>query len=333
MKILVSIRFSEEQLAQLRALDGVSEVARVKLVNGRFPTDYHTSAQIYYGAGDAPTPTQAPNLQWIQSHFAGVDWLHENDFWQQKVLITSASGVHAPNMGQYALTHLCMWGHKVRFWQRHQRQSEWAPNRLETFIPEELYGKTLGILGYGSIGRELARLVQPFNMRVLATKRDPTQLQDDGYTPTGTGDPQGILPDHVYAPSETAVMVRQCDYVVIILPLTNETHHLFNREMLQNLKPTAYLLNIGRGGIIDETALVEALEQGTLAGAGLDVFEEEPLPADSPLWQMENVVITPHTAGLTPHYKNRVFELFYENVQRFLANKPLINQVNRKLGY
>jgi phosphoglycerate dehydrogenase-like enzyme len=128
-------------------------------------------------------------------------------------------------------------------------------------------------------------------------------------------------------------MLAECDYVVVTLPLTEKTHHLFNEDLLREMKPNAYLVNVGRGGLIDEKALVKALKKGWIAGAGLDVFEEEPLPADSPLWAMENVVLTPHISGFTLHYDRRAVDLFTENLRRYLAGDKLLNRVNREEGY
>jgi D-2-hydroxyacid dehydrogenase (NADP+) len=121
--------------------------------------------------------------------------------------------------------------------------------------------------------------------------------------------------------------------VVVTLPLTEKTHHLFDEELLKEMKPNAFLINVGRGSLIDEKALVKALKKGWIAGAGLDVFEEEPLAADSPLWSMENVILTPHISGFTPYYDQRAVDLFAENLRRYLAGEPLLNRVNREVGY
>jgi D-2-hydroxyacid dehydrogenase (NADP+) len=128
-------------------------------------------------------------------------------------------------------------------------------------------------------------------------------------------------------------MLAACDYLVITLPLTSRTHHLINESLLKEMKPTAFLVNVGRGSIINEPDLVKALQRGWLAGAGLDVFEQEPLPADSPLWSMENVIISPHVSGFTPYYDERAVDLFADNIRRYLAGEPLLNQVNREREY
>jgi phosphoglycerate dehydrogenase-like enzyme len=225
------------------------------------------------------------------------------------------------------------WAHRVPNWFNYKQAKSWPSNRWETFVPQELSGKTLGILGYGSIGRELARLAKPFGFKILVTKRNARQLTDSGYSKPGLGDPDCTLPDRVYPSEATRSMVTECDYVVITLPLTERTHYLFDEALLRAMKPTAFLINVGRGAIIKETDLVRGLKKGWLAGAGLDVYEIEPLPDDSPLWEMENVILTPHVSGFTPNYDERAIDIFAENLRRYMAGEPLLNLVNREEGY
>jgi phosphoglycerate dehydrogenase-like enzyme len=236
-------------------------------------------------------------------------------------------------MGQYVMAQLLAWAHRVPRWLHYQRRNEWPDNRWDKFVPDELRGRTLGILGYGSIGREIARLAKPFGMKILVTKRDARRLEDHEYAVPGTGDPLAELPDRIYPAEATRSMLGECDYVVITLPLTAKTHHLLNEEMLKAMKPSAFLVNVGRGNIIEEPALVKALKKGWLAGAGLDVFETEPLPADSPLWGMENVILSPHVSGMTPAYDERATDLFAANLRRFLTGERLMNLVERERGY
>jgi phosphoglycerate dehydrogenase-like enzyme len=148
-----------------------------------------------------------------------------------------------------------------------------------------------------------------------------------------TGDPAGTLPERMYPPDALHEMLAGCDYVVIALPLTPATTHLIGEAELRAMKPSAYLVNIARGAIVDEKALVRALQEGWIAGAGLDVFEEEPLPADSPLWAQENVLISPHVAGFTPRYDERAATLFAANLARYMAGEPLLNLVDKNRGY
>src|SRR3990172_212047 len=185
-------------------------------------------------------------------------------------------------------------------------------------IGEELWGKTVGILGLGSIGREVAARCRAFGMRVIGTKRTPAAVPHV---------------DQVLPPDGLDEVLRAADYLVIILPLTEQTRGLIGARELGLMKPTAYLINVARGAIVQEAALIAALRTGRLRGAGLDVFEREPLPQDSPLWEMEQVILTPHVSGAVPDYYDRALPLFCENLSRFLTGAPLLNMVDKRQGY
>jgi phosphoglycerate dehydrogenase-like enzyme len=262
-----------------------------------------------------------------------VDKLVGTPLWNSDILITSASGVHAPNMAQYILTQMLAWAHRVPRWLQFQREGKWPSRRWDIFMPDELHGRTLGILGYGSIGREVARLAKGFGMTILVTKRDAKHPEDHGYHVPGSGDPEGILPQRIYPAEATRSMLSQCDYVVVTLPLTPKTRHFFDESVFREMKPNCFLVNVGRGELINEKDLVKALNKGWIAGAGLDVFETEPLPENSPLWQLDNVLITPHISGITAHYDERAADLFATNLRRYLDGEPLLNLVKRAEGY
>lgn len=332
--ILLTHAFPPHRLDEIKAVapDITLEVLPMQM-GQTWPTDRSTQAEVMYAIGGVPWPGQAPRLRWMQVHWAGVDHLLNQPIWESQVMISNASGVHAINMGQYVMAQLLAWAHRVPRWLHYQHKAEWPDKRAEKFTPDELRGRILGILGYGSIGREIARLAKPFGLKILVTKRDAKSLNDNEFTVPGTGDPQAELPDRIYPPEATKSMVAECDYVVITLPLTAKTHHLFDEELFKAMKPSAFLVNVGRGSIVDENALVKALKKGWIAGAGLDVFEVEPLPATSPLWGMENVIISPHTSGMTPAYEERVFTLFLTNLRRYLAGEPPLNLVERERGY
>jgi phosphoglycerate dehydrogenase-like enzyme len=169
-------------------------------------------------------------------------------------------------------------------------------------------------------------------MQVLAFRRSADR-SEQGYAVQDTGDPKGSIPAKLYAPGTLHEMLGECDYVVVALPLTPETFHFIGEAELRAMKPTAYLVNIARGAIVDEGALVRALREEWIAGAGLDVFEQEPLPSDSPLWGLENILISPHVAGFTPRYDARATALFAENLSRYLSGEPLLNLVDKARGY
>ncbi len=333
LKILITKEFPEPMLAKLRAVSPRIVIEQVKLKGGKWPSDMQTDAEIIYATNELPAPAQAPKLRWVQAHFAGNDHLVETAVWQTDTLITNSSGVHAPNMGMYTITHILLWAYRVKQWFSYQQKSEWPSNKWDEFLLTELRGQTLGIVGYGQIGREVARLAKPFGLRIVATKRDPRHPEASGYCVPGHGDPDGSLPDMLYPSTATRSMVAECDYVINILPLTADTRHFFDKELFKVMKKTAVFINIGRGGSVDEPALIHALKKGEIAGASLDVFEQEPLPADSPLWQMENAILTPHIAGNTPNYDERVTDLFAENLRRYLNDEPLLNLINREKQY
>ncbi len=193
-------------------------------------------------------------------------------------------------------------------------------------MPLELRGSTVGIVGYGSLGREIARVAHTFNMEVLAVKRDVRQPADpDGYLIPGTGDSEGIYFHRLYPPEALVTMVRECDFVVLTVPLTESTRNMVDAEVLTAMKPTAFLINVSRGSVVDEVALLSALQSGEIARAAMDVFDAEPLPADNPLWKQPNVIISPHISGFARDYREKAARLFIENLKRYLARKDLLN--------
>lgn len=332
--ILVTAPIPDPLVERIAAVSTEVTVERLSLPSAGWPDHLTTEAEILYTTNRLPRPEQAPALRWLHCHWAGIDGLVGTPLWEQdEVAITGASGIHAPNIGQYVMAQLLAWAHRVPSWLRAQQAGKWPTNRWDTFVPDELAGRTLGIIGYGSIGREVARLAKGFNMTILVTKRDARHTQDTGYLLPGFGDPTGELPTRIYPPEATRSMVAQCDYVVITTPLTPRTRHFFDETVLREMKPTAYLINVGRGELIHEEHLIKALKHGWLGGAGLDVFETEPLPESSPLWAMPNVILTPHVSGFTQQYDERAVDLFATNLRRYLAGETLFNLVNREEGY
>ena len=265
----------------------------------------------------------AKNLKWLAYWSAGLDGKISPEIAARNLLITNASGVHGPNIAEHVLAWMLMFTREMPFHLRQQIAGKWEREGNQQRIwASELSGQTLGIVGLGRIGEALTKRAKSFAMHVVATKRDIHAR----YAPD-------IAPDRLYAPEQLPAMLAECDHICICLPLTPETHHLFDAELLSHIKPSAYLYNIGRGKIVDESALIAALQNGSLAGAGLDVFETEPLPAESPLWQMENVLITPHTAGITPYYFQRFADIFAANLKRYLNHEPLQNLYDPQRGY
>jgi phosphoglycerate dehydrogenase-like enzyme len=331
--VLITHPFPEPLVAKIRAVSPQIHLELVSFPDNKWPTNQTTEAEVLYTLFALPDPFNAPNLQWVQTHSAGIDTLIDTPIWHSDIMISNTSGIHAPIMAQYVIAQILSWANRIPRWVKTQQGGEWPSQRWQKFVPDELRGKTIGIVGYGSIGREVARLAKAFGLKILVCKRDVMHPQDNGYIIPGIGDPTGDLPDRIYPSQATRSMVSLCDYVVITLPLTPETHYLFDEPLLKALKPSCYLINVGRGNLVDENALVKALKKGWIAGAGLDVFSEEPLPASSPLWHMENVILTPHISGFTPFYDDRATDIFAENLRRYLAGEPLFNLVNRQSGY
>lgn len=332
--VLVTAPFPEHLLNKIKSVSNKLQVEQIILPNRKWPERATTEAEIYYALNDLPPPEAAPNLRWVQCHYAGVDSLINHPIWDSGVVITSSSGIHATIITQYVFTQILYWAGRVSTWVNKQAREEWSKKRWDDYLPTPIRTQTIGILGYGSIGREIARVAKTgFGMQVLATKFDAKRLEDDGFYLPGTGDPHGEMVDRIYPAAATKSMVAECDYVVVTLPLTEATHHLVDEGVLRAMKPSSVLINVARGEIVNESDLVKALNRKWIAAAGLDVFETEPLPADSPLWKMDNVLITPHISGFTPHYDDLTTDVFVENLRRYLAGEPLLNVVNREQGY
>ncbi len=332
INVLVAMNFSEEILNRLRA---VSDRLNIVCYAGQVPTQAYADVDILYTIFNFPTPAEAPNLKWIQLHFAGLDGVVSRPIVQQDhIHITTASGIHATPIAEYCMGMMLAFSLQFPKMWRLQQQAKWADRPQDTFKPVGLRGQVLGIVGYGSIGRELARVADAMGMKILATKNNLLKPAEDlDYIEPNTGDPHAEIPERIYPTEALGAMVEVCDYLVITVPLTEKTHHMVNADILKRMKPSAYIINIARGAVIDESALIEALQNGTIAGAGLDVFEEEPLPATSPLWGLENVLISPHCSGNNTRYAERASRVFEENLRRHLSHQPLLNQFDRKRGY
>jgi phosphoglycerate dehydrogenase-like enzyme len=331
--VAVAIDFSDELMERIQA---VSPRLHVTRYFPEVPNEVWAETEVLYTVRHFPEPEQAPRLRWIQLNYAGTDKvMHKRIVQSEDVLVTTASGIHAQPIANYCVMMMLAFNYKLPRMMREQQQKIWQAKQYDIYQPIDMHRQTLGIVGYGTIGRELARMAHAMGMRVLATKRDvkhPAETSGD-YTPEGTGDPQGDIPERIYPGEALTVMVRECDYVVVTVPLTPANHHLINETVLNAMKPSAILINIARGAVVDEGALVTALQNHTIAGAALDVFEEEPLPPTSPLWQLEQVIISPHVAGNSVHYHEKVADLFIENLRRYLEKRPLANLLKREVGY
>jgi len=277
---------------------------------------------------------RVPNLKWVQLLSAGADHALRGGLKGCPVPVTTASGVHATPIAEYSLASMLAWAHRLHQTTRGQVRREWVRRGLNFMsLMDVLRGKTLGIVGYGSIGRETARLARAFGMRILALKRDPENIRDEGWCPAGLGDPEGKIPEKFFGPAQRLAMLAESDYVVVTLPGTTHTEKFIGAEEIAAMKPHAYIVNIGRGRVIDEAALIAALKAKKIGGAGLDVFEVEPLPSTSELWDIEEAILTPHVSGDFREYFDVACELFADNLARFCAGRPLLNVVDPDAGY
>lgn len=335
VNVLITLPFTEAIIAKL---EGVSARLKIDVTRARKVEDISDNlwagVEVLYTNRLLPSPEQAPKLRWIQFHWAGVDHVVDAPILRQpKVVATTLSGANASQISEYVLMMLLSLGHRMPDLFTHQRRGDWPKDRWERFSPLELRGSTVGIIGYGSIGRQVARLLQPFGARVLATKRNAMHPEDNGYAPEGMGDPGGDQVYRLYPPEAVRSMLRECDFGVVTVPLTPDTRGMIGAEELAALRSTAFLIDVSRGGVVDHAALVAALKDHKIAGAALDVYPEEPLPADSPLWKLSNVILTPHIAGNTQFYDERAADLFAENLQRYLAGQTLLNRFDPERGY
>jgi phosphoglycerate dehydrogenase-like enzyme len=316
--IVLRMDLEEQYLARLR--EECPDAEYIVAADDKTWREARGQAEAVIGGG-APTAEDlaaAPNLRWIQATSAGVEAFMTPEMAERDLVLTNFSGIHATNIADHVLALIFAFARDLKTLFARQDRHEWPEGdaALTTFEPS---GQTLGIVGLGDIGEALAQKAHGLGMRVLALQRHP-------YNP-----PPSI--ERVITGDGLPELLAESDHVVLCLPLTDATRHIIGREELGQMRRGAYLYNIGRGGLIDQEALIDALRDGTLAGAGLDVTDPEPLPADSPLWDLPNILITGHTAAATPRLWERGIELLLDNVRRFLAGEELRNVVNTKAGY
>ncbi len=273
--------------------------------------------EIAFGRFPAALLKDAPHLAWYQQWSAGADWLlREPELAGRDFTLTNASGVHSVPIAEHILAYMLAFARGLPQALRAQSSRTWKGEELDVF---ELAGKSLLLVGVGRIGLHTARLARALGMRTVGIRRSSADLPEEL--------------DSVHVTSELHDLLPDADFVVLTVPLTATTRHMFGRSEFEAMKTGAYLINIGRGATVDEPALVDALRTGLISGAGLDVFETEPLPEDSPLWHMNNVIITSHYAGNSPMYARRAAGIFLDNLERHVSGRELKNVVDKKAGY
>ena len=255
---------------------------------------------------------KAPALKWLHVFNVGVDHPIYTEMLERGVRLTTSAGSTAEPIAQTAIAALIMLAREWPRWIAAQRERRWDPMKTPEF-PRDLRGQTAVIVGLGAIGGEIARLARILGLQVIALRRSPRKPDDPV--------------DEMYTPDRIAEVLPRADWLILACPLTEETRDLIDASVLALLPPTARLINVGRGEVVDETALVEALEAKRIAGAYLDVFREEPLPSESRLWDLPNVLVTPHNSSVATGNARRVYDIFVDNLGRWKKGDPLANEI------
>jgi phosphoglycerate dehydrogenase-like enzyme len=319
-------------------------------------------AEIFFGWSlRGEQVSAAKKLRWIHSTAAAVHQLMSPELRASDIIVTNARSVHGPVVAEHTIALMFALAKRLPAAVRYQQQHIWAqePISYQHPHPTELAGSTLGLIGYGAIGSEIARSAFALGMRVLVVRKHPDRgnngvssrmsapavgtrggapVASEGYGFSRAG--RAASEASALAAEGTAFgldgldeVISQSDFIVLAAPLTEKTRHLINAERLARMKPEAYLINVARGALIDEAALIESLRNRRIGGAALDVFDHEPLPADSPLWDLDNLLITPHTAATSDKMWERHYTLIKENLRRYLAGEPLLGLVDKQVGY
>ena len=317
MHILVHYPFEPEQFEEFKALGARHGHTVVCVTEEADALAVAPEAEVILGHFRPTVCAAAPKLRWVQSFSTGMDkFLFPEIIERDDVAISNVAGLYASQGGEHAWALLLALTRQLPLAVKNMEKREWSSGQVI-----ELAGTTLGIVGMGGFGMEMAKRAQGYDMSVIAT--DPVRTEKPPYV-------------HELRPTSTESLrdlLRRSDVVMMACPLTKETYHLISTTELALMKPTAYLINVTRGGIIDEPALVEALKAGQIAGAGLDVTEKEPLAKDSPLWDAPNLILTPHRAGASQHRPRKVFEFFLQNLNRYINGERPVNIIDKRKGY
>ena len=313
----VSPRLKIIDAADLVGINSPSDPGKLSSESERKLDSLLADAEVLYSYRTFPDLiTRAPKLKWVQLLPAGAEQALTADLVNSPVVLTNTRGIHGIQIGELVFEMLLMHVKRAHECFRNQENKKWVK-----FTPVLLSGKTLGIVGYGAIGKSLARLGKAFGMRVVGTRRSVLQVTSARYV------------DKLYPREQIGDLLAESDFVVLALPSTPETFKMFGEKEFRRMKASAFFINIGRGVTVDEEALIQALKEKKIAGAGLDTFFQEPLPEDSPLWDMPGVIITPHVAGIREDYKTLATEVFCENLKRYINGRRLLNVVDKKRGY
>jgi phosphoglycerate dehydrogenase-like enzyme len=320
LTVLVLANPAERQLAMLEQLPVETSIAVGEQAEAFERTAPEADVIFNWsGSGDLLRDVfrLCPRVRWVHTRSAGLDGLLFPELVESAAALTNASGVFSESLGEFALAGILFFAKDLRRMIRNQTEGRW-----EQFDIVDVAGQTLGIIGYGDIGRAVAARARAMGMRVVAVRRHaPAAGATDAYA------------ERIYTPERTAEMIASADYIVAAAPLTEETRGLIGEREFAAMKSTAVVINLGRGPVIDEAAMVRALSDRRIRGAVLDVFDTEPLPEGHPFYRLDNVLLSPHSADHTPDWLERAMQLFLDNFARFHKGLPLNNLVDKKLGY
>jgi len=315
-KLVVYFRASEEFMNHLKNFSNNFEIIMCK---GPDKLQSHLPKTeilvTLFNSPDAKMIQQAPRLKWIQALTAGVDSFPLNQIKKQNILLTNGRGIHKIHIAEYAIAAMITLARNFHLMFRNQLKNKW-----DRSVPQdEINGRTVGIIGLGAIGQEIARKASILGMRVIGVKHNPHPLE-------------GV--QHVYSPAQMESVFKKSDYVINLLPDTPDSKSLIDKTMFAAMKKTACFINLGRGPTVNQTDLIEALQKKKIRALFSDVYAEEPLPEDSPLWEMENVVLTPHIAGVSPKYLERGMDILRHNLPVYVTSSgEMINVVDLDRGY
>lgn len=330
---LCTLDLPDEWFAELA--ERVPEARIHRLAPGDEPgADLLAEVDLLHTSEWFPDAAQVPSLRCVQLDTSGVDHVRQTSLWDTDIPIATLGGIAPVPMAEYAMMTILELAHRMPLIQQLRDGREWPTNadRLARLTPRELTGATIGIAGYGRIGREISRLASAFGMRVLGIKRTVSERPASGKFDTGRRGADED-PTELFGMDRLDEVLAQSDILVVVVPLTELTRGMLGPSQLDRLPHGALVVNIARGGILDEAALLERLRDGRIAAAALDVFDDEPLPPTSPWWSEPNTLVTPHVAGLSPQYHAQTLDLVVENLTRLAERRPVLNEVDRVSGY
>ncbi len=313
-KLLITYSLTQRQLQRISDSVPLVEIAYSPAADEA--KKHYSSTEILFGDIPREQFLLMPKLRWVQISTVGADRFLYPELLRSDVQLCCSRGIHRNQMTELLFGLMISITRKLFAYHDLQKECEWTGSLIKE--SDVIAGKTLGIVGLGSIGSSMARVGKSFGMKVIGTKRTPVPVE---------------FVDEVLSPSRLEELLRSSDHVVNVTPLTPETTKMFGAKEFAAMKPGAIFYNFGRGASVNSDALIQALERGTIKAAALDTFEEEPLPKNNPLWNARNIFITPHVGGPIPHYFHLLTDIFIDNLKQYLDGRPLLTAVDKSKGY